>query len=184
VRENRVPMSAAQQTTQLTPAEMQAIFKLVLNRPVPVLTDDLSRPEAILLVAANLLRGYGFNSSSVLMAMNLLWAAISHGDTPVLMLNVIDRRYVGWNSKTPALIDMITGAGVPIAVAIPIVLESVAYNLNELLERRIAMARGERVSLWEGKDATGYAPPDEAPGSGGSLGRPPVFRDDPGHLVP
>ena len=54
-----------------------------------------------------------------------------------MMLNVVDRRYVGWNCMGKSvLVDMTTGDDITPDQALPTVFESSAYNLYELLKRR------------------------------------------------
>ena len=171
--------------TMLTRADVKAIYRLIIKRQLPELEDPLPAAEAVLIVTADLLKNYKLDAPSVLMVMARLWAWLEGNDRQGLMLNLVDRRYVGWSHLGQSvLIDMVTGEDVQPAQALPCVLESVAYNLYELLERRMALTNGTRASLWEDGDAGSQAARGEAPGGGDGLGRPPVVRDDLGPPVP
>lgn len=183
-------MSAATQMSGLTQTEMQAIFRLVIkrpSRPLPAATDNIPAAEAVLILAAGILKGYGFDSSAVLTLMARLWAWLEGGEGDeerAITLNVIDRRYVGWNCMgRSVLVDMTTGDEIMMTQPIPTVLESVAYGLYELLKRRTAIARGERASLWEDRDATRHTARSQATEGIGGLGEPEVLRDGSGSLI-
>jgi hypothetical protein len=185
VKDDRVPIAMAQQTAGLTQHETQALFRLIVKKSTPFPADTIHPAEAVLVLAAGLLKGYGFDSSSVLTLMARLWAWLEADEHQAVMLNVVDRRYVGWHCMGQGvLVDMLTGDDVPPERALPTVLESIAYNLYELLKRRTAMARGERSSLWEGRDAFSHTALGEAPEGVGGLGEPQVLRDDARAAVP
>jgi hypothetical protein len=180
-------ITAIEPTTRLSQAETNALFRLVVKRPAPALDAEVPAAEGALLVAADLLKAHGFDPASVLSLMGRLWAWIEDDDAPrrVLMLNVVDRRYVGWHCLGKSvLVDMATGDEVPDIQAIPRILESIAYNIYELLERRKAIARGTRASVWEAGNAASQAPHGEAPQGRNGVGQPQVVRDDPGAPVP
>jgi len=174
----------------LAPAELQALFRLVVRRPPPSPTDVVTTAEAVLVLAASVLKGYGVAQPLVLMVLARFWAWLEDDDGRGAMFNVVDRRYVGWGyvgmgcGARNVLIDAATGADVAADRPLPRVLENVAYNLYELLERRLAMARGERALLWEGRDAPSQTPCGAEAEGGVGLGEPPVLRDDPGAPVP
>jgi hypothetical protein len=170
----------------LTKSEVQAIFQLVIKyKQPPDLEAELSTAEALLLVAADLLKTYGFDPAYVLTVASRLWSWLGADDRQVLMINIVDRRYVGWNPGPISLTDMITGGEVgPEQALSSRVLESVCYNIYELLDRRKAMARGERGSLWEGKDAAGKATCGAPGGGSADLGEPQVVCDDLGAPIP
>jgi hypothetical protein len=192
VKEDPVSAAGVHQTAGLTQTEVQAIFQLVIKRPAtaaarssPSPADGIPESEAITILAAGILKAYGFDQPSVLMVLARMWAWIEGDDDRALILTVVDRRYVGWNCLgRGVLIDTTTGDEITPSMAMPRVLESVAYNLYELLERRMATARGERVSLWEGRDAATYTPHGTATEDGDGLGEPQVLRDDAGASVP
>jgi hypothetical protein len=181
VTQDQVPIAKGQRPAGLTRNETQSLFRLVIQKPMPESIDTVSAPEAVLTMAADLLKGYGFDWSSVLTLMSRLWAWLETDDHQVLMFNVIDRRYVGWHCmEKSVLVDMTTGDEISPARPLPTVLESIAYNLYELLRRQLAMTRGERASLWEGRDAASYTPRGEETEGGLGLGEPQVLRDDVG----
>jgi hypothetical protein len=171
--------------TGLTQAEMRALFRIVVGRPLPAASDAITTPEAVLILAAGLLKGYGFDPMAVLTLAARLWTWLGDDPQRTLLFNVIDRRYVGWRCQGRRIIvDMATGDEITQERELPHVLESVAYNLYELLERRLALVRGERTALWEGRDAPRPTPLGTPPEGGESLGRPPVLRDDADAPVP
>jgi hypothetical protein len=165
-------------STQLTAAEIQAFFQFVIQRSVPAPADNLTMIEAALLVAADLLKGYGFGIAPTLLILGRLKCALDAETLGVWVLNIVDRRCVGWSGpKENVMVDMTTGEDVKASFRF---LESIAYELHELIERRVALARGERPSLWEKAHAGGQASCGAAPGGGDGLGRPPVICDHPG----
>jgi hypothetical protein len=179
-----IPIAAAPRLTQ---SETNALFRLVVKRPAPAPDAEMPAAEGALLVAADLLKAHGFDMASVLSLMGRLWAWIEADDAlrRVLMFNVVDRRYVGWHRPGKSvLVDMTTGEEIPDMRAIPCILESIAYNIYELLGRRAAIARGTRASIWEAGDAASQAPHGEAPEGRNGVGQPQVVRDDPGAPVP
>jgi hypothetical protein len=169
----------------LSPAETQSLFRLVLRRDVPAAGEELPPAEAVLVVATDLLKGYGFAASAVLVFMGRFWTWLDGQGPGCTMLHVIDRRYAGWTvGEKSVLFDMTTGEEIPPNRAMPGFLESVAYDLGELVRRLGATARGERATIWEVEDAPAQAPRGAASGGGGGLGGPEVVRDDPGDPVP
>jgi hypothetical protein len=184
VTQDQVPIVKGQRLAGLTRNETQVLFRLVIKKPMPESIDAVAVTEAVLVMAADLLKEYGFDWSSVLNLMSRLWAWLEADDHQALMLNVIDRRYVGWHCMEKSiLVDMATGDEVSPARPLPTVLESIAYNLYELLKRQLAMARGERASLWEGRNAASPTARGEATEGVGNLGEPQVLRDDAGAVV-
>ena len=150
--EERISITETGQVAGLAQTEIQALFQLVIKRAVPSPTDGLSITEAMLVLAAGTLKGYGFDYPSVLTVMSHMWAWFGHGpvDHRSMIFNVIDRRYVGWScAGRKVLVDMTTGEEIRPYQRLSRVLESIAYNLCELLARKMAMVRGERTSLWE-----------------------------------
>lgn len=177
------PLSVADTTnaTGLTTSELRSVLRLIIKRPAYALDEDVPACEAVLLMACGVLKGYGFDWPSVLTTMARMWAWLEGDDDRCLMLNVVDRRYVGWSCLgRSVLIDAATGDDVSPSMAMPSVLESVAYNLYELLDRRAAVARGERASLWEGRDAEGHTARGAAEEGGEGLGEPQVIRNNVG----
>jgi hypothetical protein len=186
VKEDTIQPEPIQWGAQLTQPEVQAIFRLIIKRSPPSNDDDeLTQAEVVLLTAANLLKSYGFHPSSVLMLIARLWPWLEDTDYRAMTFNVVDRRYVGWHyPDRSVMVDMTKGDEILPDQPLPRVLESVAYNLFELLERRKAIACGERASLWEGRDADSHTPHGEAPEGGDGLVEPQVLRDDAGASVP
>jgi hypothetical protein len=180
-----VSTAKGQRTLGLTRNETQALFRLVIKKPVPDSIDTVEPAEAILVMAADLLKGYGFDWSSVLTLMARLGPWLEDMDYRAMTFNVVDRRYVGWHfPDRSVMVDMTTGDEIPPGQPLPTVLESIAYNLYELLNRQLAMARGERSSIWEGRDADRNTPRGEETEGIGDLGEPQVLRDDVGAPVP
>jgi hypothetical protein len=185
VSEDSTLTTGAKQATGLNPLEVQALFRLVIKRPAPALTSEISEPEAVLFLASGILKGHSFDPAVVLTILARMWAWLEDDTDRGMVLNVVDRRYVGWNRLgRSVLIDTVTGDEITPATAMPRILESIAYNLYELLERRAAISRGERTTLWESKDATGHTPRSEAAENSGGLGEPQGVRDNAGAAVP
>jgi hypothetical protein len=185
VTQDRISLDGNRQSLGLTKAELRAVYRLVFKKPLPAPEEAVPVSEAVLVLAAGILGGYGFDSATVLTVMARLWAWLEDDSQQALMLNVVDRRYVGWHCVDQSiLVDMTTGEEVSQDQAIPGILESVAYNLYELVRRRTAMARGERASLWEGRDAASHTARGEEAEGGLGLGEPRVLRDDAGASVP
>ena len=61
---------------------MQALFRLVIKRPsrLPQPNDTIPAAEAVLILAAGILKGYGFDSPSVLTIMARMWAWLEGGE--------------------------------------------------------------------------------------------------------
>ena len=177
--------AGAKQATGLNPLEVQALFRLVIKRPAPALTSEITEAEAVLFLASGILKGHSFDPAVVLTILARMWAWLEDDIDRGMVLNVVDRRYVGWNRLGKSvLIDTVTGDEITPATSMPRILESIAYNLYELLERRTAISRGDRMTLWESKDATGHTPRSEAAENGDGLGEPQGVRNDTGAAVP
>ncbi len=184
MNEDQALTEGAKQSTGLSPLEVQALFQLIIKRPVPALTSEISEAEAVLFLASGLLKGHSFDPAVVMTILARMWAWLEDDTDHGMILNVVDRRYVGWNRLGKSvLIDTVTGDEITPATEMPRILESIAYNLYELLERRAAISRGERTTLWEGRDATGHTPRSEAAENGNGLGEPQGVRDDAGAVV-
>jgi hypothetical protein len=185
VKDGPISSAGTRRTTGLTRAETQAIYQLVVKRPTPAAADEVPVSEAMLVLAAGLLKGYDFEPAAMLAILARLWTWLDDDAYRAIVINVIDRRYVGWSyAGDSRLFDTATGEEIPPSRVLPVILESVAYNIYELLERRAAMARGERASLWEVGDAAAHTAPGEASAGRGGLDGPHGVRDDAGDPVP
>lgn len=175
------------QGTGLDQTEIAGIFELVIGAPLPAAADRVEQEVATLLTAADLLKAYGVATMPALTILKRLWLALQDpdpGDHPAL-LHIINRRYVGWptSSRARTVLDATTGGEAPDRPDDPII-ESTVYDLPQLLRYRIEIARGERDSLWGGKDAADRTPCPAAGPGGGGLGRPEVVRDDARDALP
>lgn len=184
--EQQPPIIGTGKAAGLTQTELQALFQLVVKRPVPAMNEIIATTEGVLILAAGTLKSHGFDQPSVLMVMARLWGWLEADDeTHGMTFHVVDRRYVGWHSSAgEAMVDMNTGEDISRDKALSCVAEYIAYNLYELLERLTAITRGERVSLWERKDAAAQAPHGETSATSSDLDGSQVFRDNAGDLVP
>lgn len=185
MKDGPISSDGTRRTTGLTRAETQALYQLVVKRPTPAAPDSVPVSEAMLVLAAGILKGYGFEPAAVLAILAQLWAWLADDAYRAIVINVVDRRYVGWSyAGDSRLFDTATGEEIPPSRVLPVILESVAYNIYELLERRAAMSRGERASLWEVGDAAAHTPPGAAPAGRGGLDGSQRVRDDAGDPVP
>jgi hypothetical protein len=175
------------QGTRLAPTEIAGIFDLVLAMPLPSAADQVEWEVGILLMAADILKTHEVETMQALSLLKRLWADLQDHDEPPALLHLIDRRYVAWAtvSKHGILFDTIGGAEISDTLQLPEpILESVVYTLPELLRRRMQLVRGERLSLWGGKDAASHTPRQAEGESSRDLDRSEVIRDDPAQPVP